>query len=449
MARFSSLSFSRLLLSATGALAALTVDVDDVDSIKKAAALVAEDLMSFYTGEIPGLLPGPPPDGDYYQWTGGALWTAMLDYRSRTGDTQYDDKISEGLLFQRGPNEDYLSPNWTATEGNDDQAIWAMAALLAAETNFTDPGVENLTYTSLAQNVFDEQSNEARRVQKGSCAGGLRWQIYITNNGYNFVSTLANVAYANLAARLSLQNGHNETQADAVEDTFSFLQDTKLIDSNFNVFDGTQATDCSEINKLQFSIGSALALESAAVMYNSTGGDKKWKLLVDGLAQKTLDVFFPSGVAKEVACEPDNCNTDMTFYKSFLHRSLASTIRVAPYTTDLILPVLKQSAAAAVKTCTLGDNGRMCGSIWSGDSDGQTGAGQQMSVLSALLSLLPEETVAKASNSSSGGSGTDSTTTPTDSSSQPSDTAGSSGAHTGVSAVIMLASLLLTSFLLN
>ncbi|KAJ8124691.1 hypothetical protein O1611_g8950 [Lasiodiplodia mahajangana] len=449
MARFSSFSFAQLLLSATGALAALTVDVNDVDSVKKAAALVAEDLMSFYTGEIPGLLPGPPPDGQYYQWTGGALWAAMLDYRSRTGDTQYDDKISEGLLFQRGPDNDYLAPNWTASEGNDDQAIWGMAALLAAETNFPAPAGGNLTYTSLAQNVFDEQSDQVRRVHNGTCAGGLRWQIFFTNNGYNFVSTVANVAYANLAARLSLQDGNNKTQANAVEDTFSFLQASKLIDANYNVFDGAQADDCDQINKLQFSLASALALESAAVMYNATEGDKKWKALVDGLAQRTLDVFLPSGVAKEVACEPANCDTDMTFYKSFLHRSLAAATRVAPYTTDLILPVLKYSATAAVKTCTLGDNGRMCGFIWSGHSDGQTGAGQQMSVLSALLSLLPTEAVATTSNSSSSSSGTNSSTTPTDGSSQPSDTAGSSGAHASVSAITLLGSLLLTSFLLN
>lgn len=145
--------------------------------------------MSFYTGEIPGLLPGPPPEGDYYQWTGGALWATMLDYRSRTGDTQYDDKISEGLLWQRGSNNDFLPSNWTASAGNDDQAIWGMAALLAAETGFAEPGVDNLKWLTLVQNVFDEQSSGARRVENGSCAGGLRWQILPFNNGYDYISS--------------------------------------------------------------------------------------------------------------------------------------------------------------------------------------------------------------------------------------------------------------------
>lgn len=78
--------------------------------------------------------------------------------------------------------------------------------------------------------------------------------------------------------------------------------------------------------------------------------------------------------------------------------------------------------------------------------------GLQMSVLSALLSLLPEETVAKTSDSGTGtggSSGTNSTTTPTGSSPNPSDTAGSSGTHTGVSVAVLLGSLLLTSFLFN
>ncbi|KAI1753244.1 glycosyl hydrolase family 76-domain-containing protein [Xylaria castorea] len=453
MARFSSNSFARLFLSATGVVAGLTVDVDDAASVKKAAALVAGDLMSFYTGEIPGLLPGPPPEGDYYPWTGGALWATMLDYRSRTGDTQYDDKISEGLLWQRGPNNDFLPPNWTASAGNDDQAIWGMAALAAAETGFAEPGVDDLNWLTLVQNVFDEQSSDARRVANGSCAGGLRWQIFSVNSGYNYISTLANVAYANLGARLSLQDGNNKTQAKLAEDTFDWLQASKFIDGKFNIYDGAQVAECDEINKVQTSFAAGLAVEGAAVMYNSTSGDEKWKKLLDGLVQRTIDVFFPDGVATEVACEPSQCNTDMTFFKYFLHRSLASAMKVAPYTTSLISPVLKTSAQAAVESCTGGDNERMCGLVWSAHGGNHTGAGPQMSVLGALLSLLPTETAVNASNSSSntGSDGTNNATTSTAGPSEPSDsnTPKSSGAHAGVSAVVVLGSLLLTSFALN
>lgn len=41
-----------------------------LESIKNAAKQVAFDLMTYYdgneTGHVPGILPGPPPDGDYY-----------------------------------------------------------------------------------------------------------------------------------------------------------------------------------------------------------------------------------------------------------------------------------------------------------------------------------------------------------------------------------------------
>jgi mannan endo-1,6-alpha-mannosidase len=232
----------------------------------------------------------------------------------------------------------------------------------------------------------------------------------------------ANVAYANLGARLSLLGKNNETQTKLVQSTFDTLNSLGLIDENFNVFDGTDSSACSDgefpfgisifpghkalpippfqdlpengilmqpfaVSHLQFSWTAALALEAAAVAYNSTGGDNKWKKVVDGLVNRTVDLFFPDGVAKEIACESrSTCTVDMTFFKSFLHRSLASTAKVAPYTAALILPVLKSSAAAAVKNCTGGDNGRMCGLYWSESSDVKPGAGSQVGYFFSFFS---------------------------------------------------------------
>ena len=60
------------------------------DSIKQAAKQKAADLISFYSGnqpgQIPGILPGPPPIGPYYWWEGGAMWGALMDYYHYTGD---------------------------------------------------------------------------------------------------------------------------------------------------------------------------------------------------------------------------------------------------------------------------------------------------------------------------------------------------------------------------
>ena len=102
-------------------------------------------------------------------------------------------------------------------------------------------------------------------------------------------------------------------------------------------------------------------------------------------------MFFPEGVAIELPCElpsGNHCDTDELSFKSYLHRWLATVTQVAPFTRDQILPVLKNSTTWAVKTCTGGSNGRQCGFTWSTGVFDATGAGQQMSVLGALSSVL-------------------------------------------------------------
>ena len=67
------------------------------------------------------------------------------------------------------------------------------------------------------------------------------------------------------------------------------------------------------------------------------------------------------------------------------------------------MPLLRSSTEAAVKQCTGGDNGRMCGFHWStGQFDGKTGAGQQMNVLAALSSLLVAQTSGPLTNATGG-----------------------------------------------
>lgn len=46
---------------------------------------------------------------------------ALIDYWYYTGDTRWNQITQQGLLFQVGPDNDYMPPNQTMTEGNDDQ----------------------------------------------------------------------------------------------------------------------------------------------------------------------------------------------------------------------------------------------------------------------------------------------------------------------------------------
>lgn len=81
--------------------------------------------MQFYhghqPGQTPGLLPGPPPEGPYFWWQAGALWGTMIDYWKYTGDDTYNQVVQDALLFQAGPDRNYMPPNVTASIGNDDQ----------------------------------------------------------------------------------------------------------------------------------------------------------------------------------------------------------------------------------------------------------------------------------------------------------------------------------------
>lgn len=164
--------------------------------------------MTFYPGNNPGQPVGiftPPPEGKYYWWTGGALWSSLLDYRNRTGETTYDKDISEGLVFQVGPNDDYLPPNWTASIANDDQVIWTLASVAAEEFGLAEPSKDSPQWETIARNVFDELHSDARRVDSGDCEGAIRWQIFAFNNGYNYVN--CSYPFINLLTRHLLSKG--------------------------------------------------------------------------------------------------------------------------------------------------------------------------------------------------------------------------------------------------
>jgi mannan endo-1,6-alpha-mannosidase len=102
------------------------------------ASTIAFDMMSYYkgnlSGQTPGILPGPPPtpsitNEGWFWWEAGAMWGALIDYWYYTGDSTYNDEVMQGMLFQVGPNNDYLPPNQTNGMGNDDQGITTSPSL--------------------------------------------------------------------------------------------------------------------------------------------------------------------------------------------------------------------------------------------------------------------------------------------------------------------------------
>ena len=79
------------------------------------AQTLAHGMVSYYTGnrtgDVPGNLPAP-----YFWWEAGAMFGSLIDYWYYTGDSQYNDLVTQGMLHQVGPNNDYMPPNQTKTE---------------------------------------------------------------------------------------------------------------------------------------------------------------------------------------------------------------------------------------------------------------------------------------------------------------------------------------------
>lgn len=239
---------------------------------------MAKNLLSYYhgteAGQIPGLLPGPPPGGDYYWWESGAMWDTLIDYWHYTGDAAYNNLVAQGLLFQVGPNDDYLTPNQTATLGNDDQGIWGMAAMSAAEANLANPSNSSKQqWSALATSVFDELSQD--RWDEATCRGGLRWQILSSNQGYNYKNSISTGVLFNLGARLA-RFTQNSTYADWAGKAWDWAESVGFIDKWGYIYDGAHVEfNCTDINKVEFSYVAGIYLQGAAFMYNYVSRSKK------------------------------------------------------------------------------------------------------------------------------------------------------------------------------
>jgi len=318
------------------------------------------------------------------------MFGTIIDYWHYTGDDTYNKVTTEALVYQAyAPANSYMPPNWTASLGNDDQAFWGMAAMLAAETNFPNPPKDQPQWLALAQAVFNTQ---VVRWEMEDCHGGLRWQIPHTNGGYSYKNTIANVCFMNIAARLARYT-QNETYAYWAERTWDWLQGVGYVDQDWNVYDGGHTEfNCTDINKVQFSANPAILIHGVATMYNYTNGEEKWRSRVAGLLNRTVDHFFPKGIMVERACELEEsmqCNVDQHSFKGYMHRALATVAMLASFTRNDVIKVLRTSTEGAVSSCLCDGT---CGFRWDKgfyDRDTLNGpAGQEMSALAALSTLL-------------------------------------------------------------
>ncbi|KAL8653891.1 MAG: hypothetical protein Q9210_001842 [Variospora velana] len=378
------------LLGTSQVASAIQLDLGSTQSIKNAASTVAHGMMTYYKGNETGMAVGLLPD-PYYWWLAGAMFDQMIHYWYYTGDSTYNKVVTQGLMAQISEDKDFMPRNQTRTEGNDDQAFWAFAAMSAAELNFPDPPPDQPSWLALAQAVFNEQ---ARRWDTSACGGGLRWQIFQWNKGYEYKNSISNGGFFQLAARLARYTG-NKTYADWADKTWDWMETTPLITDQYNIYDGADMkNNCSQPVELQWTYNVGTFLMGAANLYNYTNGSQKWRTHTEGLLKGT-QLFFPAqfggNIMQEVACEPQgSCNNDQPSFKAYLSRWMAATTQIAPFTANTIMPKLRASAQGAAKQCSGAPNGgTTCGRTWNTATwDGKIGIGEQMSALSVIQSNL-------------------------------------------------------------
>lgn len=99
----------------------------------------------------------------------------------------------------------------------------------------------------------------------------LRWQVYPYLTGYDYKNSIANGCFFNLGARLARYT-NNDTYSQAAEKTWDWITSIGLMDANYNIYDGAHIeTNCTDINKVQFSYNMGVWLLGAANMYNYVG----------------------------------------------------------------------------------------------------------------------------------------------------------------------------------
>ncbi|CDK25426.1 unnamed protein product [Kuraishia capsulata CBS 1993] len=411
--RFSHI-LSTLVLVVSG-VCGVDLSIKSEESIRNATALISSGLMDYYwgfdSGGTIGMFTNP-----YYWWEAGGAWGSMLEYSFLLENDTWHDTIMTAMLYQVGDNWDYIPLNQSTVEGNDDQAFWGIAALTACERNFTNPGDDEPQWLYLAQAVFNTM---ALRWDTEKCGGGLRWQIFQWNAGYDYKNSVSNAGLFHIGARLARFTG-NETYVTWCEEIYDWMVGVNFLTQGdfWFVYDGASVEDnCSSVTKLQWSYNAGLMVSGCAYLYNHTE-EKKWLTRTEKLVNG-IQVFFDDDVMYEAACQGSgNCNNDQRSFKAYLSRFLGYTSILAPTTWSTIRPWIETSAKAAAGSCVGGYDGHTCGLNWTMNGwDGFYGLGEQMSALEVIQNLLIADRPAPYTASNGGSStgdpaaGTQTTTT--------------------------------------
>ncbi|KAF1354186.1 glycoside hydrolase [Lizonia empirigonia] len=368
----------------------------------------------------------------------GLAFNSLIDYYGLTNDSDYNARISEALQHQLGDYNAFMPANQTKSLGNDDQSFWGLASLSAHEAQLPAPA--SGSWLEFAQNVFDTQ---AARWDTESCGGGLKWQIFTFNNGYNYKNSASNSQMFLLAARLAEQTS-NATYAEWANKVYTWCTDIGLVTAYQRVFDGTDdKQNCSSVNRIQITSNHATFTEGAALMYKLSNASQNWTDIVTGFVNASSVFTGDNGALVEVACEKKgNCDIDQRAFKGIAMRSYARAAQVASIVRDSLHYLLVASAKGAASNCEGSGDNVACGLNWSNSSESiwekATAAdgnlGETLNALQAIQgSLWPVIDSEAGTVNGTVGSGSPNGTT----SGTPSGSSGSAAQPTGAGATLV------------
>lgn len=368
------------------------LDLSDIDSVCAAAKVIADGEWNYYEGNRYGGTLGmfTPP---YYWWNAGEAFGGLITYFKfcdRNNKT-LEKLLIDGMYAQTGSDFNYIPSNQSLVEGNDDQGVWGMTILEAAERNLSQPS-DSHSWISLSQAIYNTMN---ARWDPGNCNGGLRWQIFTWNSGYDYKNTISNGLLFHIAARLA-RYLDNETYVETAEKVWDWMEEVGFYTTDGDkiiIFDGAKIeNNCSDITKIRWSYSYGVFIAGCAYLYDYTKDDK-WKTRATDIITTAVDYFQIGGYMAETACASVNrCNNDQRSFRCLLSRCLGVTTVLIPETKDLLDDYLQKSATGAAKSCSGGSDGVTCGEDWSrGEWDTVYGLGEQMSALEVILANVQDQ----------------------------------------------------------
>ncbi|KAK6454617.1 defective cell wall [Scheffersomyces xylosifermentans] len=383
---------SLAIISLVASCSAMWLDTNNKSSVIENAGIIVDGVMDYYDGNryggTVGMFVWP-----YYWWEAGGVWGSLIDYTYFTKNETLVPIIKEALLYQTGDDNNYIPLNQSTTEGNDDQGFWGIAVMGAAERNFSNPDDDSKSWLTLAQAVFNTMT---ARWDEAECDGGLRWQIFQWNSGYDYKNSVSNGCLFHIGARLARYTA-NDSYVVWAERVWEWMYGIGLLTEGdwWFVYDGVNVGgNCTNLTKYQWTYNQGLMLAGCAYLYNYTE-DEKWLNRTLNLLTASK-VFFSDingeNVMYEAACQPsNNCNNDQRSFKAYFSRFLGLTSILVPQTNSVIRQWLVDSANWANKnSCTGGFDGHTCGLNWFNSTgwDGYWGLGEQISALEVTQNLL-------------------------------------------------------------